>query len=423
MTLDLNLYKNFLINKVFYINAILLNNIDINIYLSFYNIIVYPNPVTFGMNVTFSYKKNGGLINYTCDNINYDNIANNNYNLILLCNIISGGVFENYNLNNSYLVIDNNNIKYKHALENLINSSFYFQINKNIITFNGNLFETNLGNISEYINNIVNSKILNLEGNNVYNVLNNINYNVLNLVKNPVFSYNLVNDIINNKIYNINIEFINTDINEINTNTLSLLLDELVNNLFYELDLVFYPRISTISGASSKLNISNNNQIKLLNNLKNSNVPIINLSSTILLSTTAGVENTSTVCVSSSETIDIKMTSFTLQPVGYTFNIGNIYVEKDGTLNIINDSTVSDSDILIFITNGLANFGTINCSSSIILTPDSTSSDLCSGFLDLGIFWENYAGGVINLNNSNNTLSCKVVNFINNGQIIGQNLC
>ena len=79
MTLDLNLYKSFIDDKIFYVNATIPNNNEIQIYLSFYNLLVYPNPITFGLNVSFSYKKNGGFINYTCDNITYSNILNNDY--------------------------------------------------------------------------------------------------------------------------------------------------------------------------------------------------------------------------------------------------------------------------------------------------------------------------------------------------------
>ena len=64
MVLDLNLYKGFLTNSIFYLDAKVLDNIDVEIKISFFNLVIYPNPVTLGLNVSFSYTNKGGLINF-----------------------------------------------------------------------------------------------------------------------------------------------------------------------------------------------------------------------------------------------------------------------------------------------------------------------------------------------------------------------
>jgi hypothetical protein len=411
-TYDLNIYKSLLddkVNKIFYNNAQTSDNIDVQIYISFYNLIINPNPITFGMNVTFGYKKYGGFINYTCDNINYDNIVNNDYSLILRCDNISGGVFENYNLNNAYLVIDNNSITYKYAIDNLINSNFYFQINNNLTTFNGNLFQTNLGDTTEYINNIVNSKIINIQGNFVYDILNKINYSLLNITNSPVFEYKLINDTNNKKFYNIQIIFIGTDINEITNKTLNLLIDDILNTLFYNLKLVFYPLISKTSN-----NITLQNK-KLLNT--SINLPIAQPLTTSFISV-----ETLNICVNSNNTQLISITNNNLKNISGipTYIIANVNIQIDGILILKNNSTYSDSNILISITNGLANYGTIECPFNLLLTNANINPfDICPNF-NISNYWIN--DGLINL--EGNILDCTgVTSFINNGTINGKNLC
>jgi hypothetical protein len=393
-TYDLNIYKSLLddkISKIFYINAKTSDNIDVQIYISFYNLIIYPNPITFGMNITFSYKKYGGFINYTCDNINYDNIVKNNYSLILRCDNISGGVFENYNLNNAYLVIDNNNnISYKYAIDNLINSNFYFQINNNLNTFNGNLFQTNLGDTTEYINNVVNSKIINIQGNFVYDLLININYSLLNITNSPVFEYKLLNDTNNKKFYNIVITFIGTDINDINNNTINLLIDEIVNTLFYNLKLVFYPLISSNSN-----NTTLQNEKKLLNT--SINVPTVQNQ----LTTSFISKEALNICIGSNITQNINITNSNLiKESGIpTFIIYNVNIQSGGILNLINKSTYSDSEIIVSITNGLGNYGTINCPFNLVLTNANINpNDTCPNF-NIEYYYLN--NGCINLGSNN----------------------
>ena len=392
---DLNIYESLLddkINKIFYINAQTSEyNNDVQIYISFYNLIFYPSPITFGMNVTFSYKKYGGFINYTCDNINYYNIADNDYSIILRCDKISGGVFENYNLNKAHLVMDNNTtIRYKYAIDNLINSTFYFQINDNIATFNGNLFKTNLGDTTEYINNVVNSKILNIQGNFVYDILNNINYSILNITNSPVFEYKLINDNNNKKFYSIKITFIGTDINDINNNTLNLLIDDILNTLFYNLKLIFYPLITSTS-----------KDIKSQN--KNLLTRSVNLSNTLqsgLITSFVTIE-TLNICIDQNITQYIYITNSNLKDISVipTYIIGNAYIQSGGTLKLINNSSYSDSQIIISITNGLANYGTINCPFNLVLTNANINPlDICPNFNTLN-YWLN--DGCINLGSNN----------------------
>jgi hypothetical protein len=388
MVLDLNLYKGFITNSIFYLEAKVLDNINVEIKISFFNLVIYPNPITLGLNVSFSYKRKGGLINYTCDNINYENLVNNKFNLILRCNQISGGIFNQDNLLNSYLVIDNSNNNYQHALENLLYSKFYFQINKEIISFDGNLFETNIGNISLYIDNIVNSKIVNLSGDNVQKSLNNVNYSLLNITNKPTFKYKLINNNNNNKSYEIIITFIGSTVDELNESTIKLFKDDLFNTLFYDLDLIFYIDFP----INKLLNSKNLNTSKKITNLNSKDATTI-VKSECTLTTFAPPPK---LCIS----VDFPYT-YTTSNIGtedfiYEFIIGNIYVKKGATLTFQLSKNSQKGNIAI--TNGLQNYGTINFDTDVSLSDSniSTSTDnLCPSF-NIDNYWANY--GIINMN-------------------------
>ena len=378
MVLDLNLYKGFITNSIFYLDAIVIDNIDVEIKISFFNLVIYPNPITLGLNVTFSYKKNGGFINYTCDNINYQNLANNNFNLILKCNKISGGIFEQDNLLNSYLVIDNSNNYYEHALENLLYSKFYFQINKEIIPFDGNLFKTNIGNVSLYINDIVNSKIVNLSGDKVEKTLNKINFSLLNITNKPTLKYQLINNSNNKKVYEIVIQFLGTSTDKLSESTISLLKDELFNILFYELDLVFYLIIDKIPQKNSSItgNTTPITPTKLCINPIPSNP---------------------------TNTITYKYTPIPTFPssTSYSYNLGNIYVAKGMTLNFKNQiKTPTITKTTIYLTNGINNYGTINFDSDVYIYGSIDKENVCLKY-NLETKFANF--GTINMNG--NTLS------------------
>ena len=387
MVLDLNLYKGFITNSIFYLEAKVLDNIDVEIKISFFNLVIYPNPITLGLNVIFSYKNKGGLINYTCDNINYENLVNNKFNLILRCNQISGGIFNQDNLLNSYLVIDNSNNNYQHALENLLNSKFYFQINKEIISFDGNLFETNIGNVSLYIDNIVNSKIVNLSGDIVQKSLNNVNYSLLNITNKPTFKYQLINNNNNNKkSYEIIITFIGSTIDELNESTIKLFKDELFNTLFYDLDLIFYIDFP----INKLLNSTNLNTSKKITNLN-----IKDDTSNDKIACSLVTFNQPKICVSE----DLYNYKYTTSDIGgetavYEFIIGNIYVKKGATLTFILNENSQKGNIAI--TNGLQNYGTINFDTDVSLSDSNISIDnLCPSF-NINNYWANY--GTINMN-------------------------
>jgi len=401
MTLDLNLYRGLIDDDVFYINATI-NNIDILINISFYNLVVFPNPITFGLNVSFSYKKNGGFINYTCDNIAYQNIDDNNYSIILLCDKVSGGVFNQNNLNKSYLVLDNNNINYLHALENLINSNFYFQINNSLVTFNGNLFQTNLGDISEYIKNIVNKKILSLEGNNVYNILKKVNYSVLNTTNAPLFTYKVINDVNEKKGYTIEIHFNGTDINNLSNTTLDLLIQDVTNTLFYELDLVFYPKVSSTQKIILDSNLLNNSFSKLNDFNPFPPIPPFNIPE-ITTTLNFASEPIINICIPRNGIQNFKVLNSNLKKTSggfYVCDLSNVYINSGSIFNIINGVTsINPANISITITNGLENYGTLNCDFfNLILDGFSTNfNNVCPNF-DTYNYWANH--GCINLGNN-----------------------
>jgi hypothetical protein len=372
MVLDLNLYKGFITNSIFYLDAKVIDNIDAEIKISFFNLVIYPNPITLGLNVAFSYKRNGGFINYTCDNINYQNLANNNFNLILKCNKISGGIFEQDNLLNSYLVIDNSNNYYEHALENLLYSKFYFQINKEIIPFDGNLFQTNIGNVSLYIDDIVNSKIVNLSGDKVEQALNKINYSLLNITNKPTFKYQLINNSSNKKVYEIVIQFLGTSIDELSESTINLLKDELFNTLFYELDLVFYLIIDKIPQKNS------------------------------LITGNTTTTTPTKLCIKSTPSNTIK--TFPYTPTSYSYNFGNIYVGKGMTLYFKN-KTKTKTKTTIYLINGINNYGTINFDSDVIIEESIDKDNVCPNY-NIQDKFANY--GTINMNG--NSLSGYTLN-------------
>ena len=388
MVLDLNLYKGFITNSIFYLDAKVLDNIDVEVKISFFNLVIYPNPITLGLNVIFSYKNKGGLINYTCDNINYENLVNNKFNFILRCNQISGGIFNQDNLLNSYLVIDNSNNNYQHALENLLNSKFYFQINKEIISFDGNLFETNIGNISLYIDNIVNSKIVNLSGDNVQKSLNNVNYSLLNITNKPTFKYKLINNNNNNKSYEIIITFIGSTVDELNESTIKLFKDELFNTLFYDLDLIFYIDFP----INKLLNSKNLNTSKKITNL-NSKDAIPTAKSACTLTTFTPPK----ICVSVDKVYTYTTSSIGTKDLIYEFIIGNIYVNEGVTLTFQLSKNSQKGNIAI--TNGLQNYGTINFDTDVSLSSSNISTgtdNLCPSFNINNNYWANY--GTINMN-------------------------
>lgn len=394
MVLDLNLYKGFITNSIFYLEAKVLDNIDVEIKISFFNLVIYPNPVTLGLNVSFSYKRKGGLINYTCDNINYENLANNKFNLILRCNQISGGIFNQDNLLNSYLVIDNSNINYQHALENLLNSKFYFQINKEIISFDGNLFETNIGNVSLYIDNIVNSKIVNLSGDNVQKSLNNVNYSLLNITNKPTFKYQLINNNNNNKSYEIIITFIGSTIDELNESTIKLFKDELFNTLFYELDLIFYIDFP-INKLLNSTNLNTSKKITNLNSKENKiNEPKASIETQTCTLVTTNLPN---ICINEDQKISYNTSNIGNNVAIYEFIIGNIYVKKGATLTFQLNKNSQKGNIAI--TNGLQNYGTINFDTDVSLSDSNISIDkLCPSFNINNNYWANYGTIIMNSN-------------------------
>jgi len=257
--LDLNLYKGFVQDTIFYKDAFI-DGEKVSIFLNFDDLTYFPNPITFTLRVKFGFQKNGGFIQYECKNIDYNQIFFDKFKLILKCIQVSG-MFNDSNVGNAHLVIDSNIIDFNSVLENLINSLYHFSVDNQFYTFDGSLFETNLEDIDSYINIVKNSKIINIDQCEVAKLIDNLNYSYLNITDKPLVKIETINDSEQNnqKDYNIALTFLEKTIEQLGKRNLQLLLDDILFSLFNTLDLVFFANIIEFSSPESNLKIRNTN--------------------------------------------------------------------------------------------------------------------------------------------------------------------
>ena len=255
--IDLNLYKGFVEDTIFYKDAFI-DGEKVSIFLNFDDLTYFPNPITFTLRVKFGFQKNGGFIQYECKNIDYNQIFFDNYKLILKCIQVSG-MFNNSNVENAYLVIDSNIIDFNSVLENLINSIYYFSVDNQFYTFDGSLFETNLEDIDSYINIVKNSKILNFDQCEIAKLIDSLNYSYLNITDRPLVKIETINDSEQNnqKDYMITLTFLDKTIEQLGEKNLQLLIDDILFSLFNTLDLVFFANIIEFSSSDSSSKMSN----------------------------------------------------------------------------------------------------------------------------------------------------------------------
>jgi hypothetical protein len=225
--------------------------------------------------------------------------------------------------------------------------------------------------------------------------LNKINYSILNITNAPLFTYKVINDLTGKKGYEIEIQFIGTDINNLSNNTLDLLIQDVTNTLFYELDLVFYAKVSSTQNIILDSNLSNNSFSKLKT--------ISNNTTSTPTTTTLNVTNAPIIklCVPKNTIQTFKVLNsnlfFDTKAGFYICDLNNVIIDSGAILNITNGVTVTTQDnIAVVMTNGLQNYGTLNCNFNLILDGVRTDNkNVCNSYLITNNYWANY--GCINL--------------------------
>jgi hypothetical protein len=370
--LDLNLYKGFVEDTIFYKDAFI-DGEKVSIYLNFDDLTYFPNPITFTFRVKFGFQKNGGFIQYECKNIDYNQLFFDKFKLILKCIQVSG-MFNDSNVGNAHLVIDSNIIDFNSVLENLINSLYHFSVDNQFYTFDGSLFETNLEDIDSYINIVKNSKIINIDQCEVAKLIDNLNYSYLNITDKPLVKIETINDSEQNnqKDYNITLTFLEKTIEQLGERNLQLLLDDILFSLFNTLDLVFFANIIEFSSPESNLKIRNTNT---------------GTNTTFSLTTNF---NKPPLCVTSTTT--------------KSGNYPSVYVAKGAKLILNGDLTVDGSFI---------NEGTITGSYTINIIGSNKNG--CTNVPPTALPYSNY--GTINLCPSGQFSINNTSTFQNNGTI------
>ena len=360
--LDLNLYKGFVEDTIFYKDAFI-DGEKVSIYLNFDDLTYFPNPITFTLRIKFGFQKNGGFIQYECKNINYYQIYLDNFKLILKCIQVSG-MFNDSNVNNAYLVIDSNIINFNSVLENLINSIYYFSVDNQFYTFDGSLFETNLEDIDLYINIIKNSKILNIDQCKIAKLINEFNYSYLNITQKPLVKIETINDSEENnqKDYKIILTFLEKTINQLGEKNLQLLIDEILFALFNEFELVFFASIEEFTNVSSNVQ-KNNNDLKKTGPSPNVTLTLSN--------------NLSPICVNSDKTLTLSSTNNSYSSLHVAID-QTLTLQGNGSLNIFG-SFINEGKIIGNHTINIITAGPNKCNPfSNIPYSNSGTIDLCN---------------------------------------------
>lgn len=391
--LDLNLYKGFVQDTIFYKDAFI-DGEKVSIFLNFDDLTYFPNPITFTLRVKFGFQKNGGFIQYECKNIDYNQLFFDKFKLILKCIQVSG-VFNDSNKGNAYLVIDSNIIDFNSVLENLINSIYYFSVDNQFYTFDGSLFETNLEDIDSYINIIKNSKIIDIDQCEVAKLIDSFNYSYLNSTSKPIVKVETINDSEQNnqKEYKIDLTFLDKTIEQLGEKNLQLLIDDILFSLFNTLDLVFFANIIEFSSSDSSSKMSN---------IKNATSNQSTTSTGMALSTNTLIINN--LCVTSGTTTKKGKFSSLYVAKGATLILtGNLTVEG----SFINEGNITgsfDINIVGTNTNGCikdptlpySNTGTINLCLTGKFNLDTTSNFTNNGTIKCKSYTE--TGGKILVN-------------------------